>query len=314
VNDSLCPVCGEELCSVLRPLDGDEYQCDCPNCGRYRIEGLLKDTIADEFRAKRHGERILSHAIRQMTGRARLPLVDIDLAKRILRERELPSPSEQAENVILWYGREIGAPGEYLTSAPGTHAAIFGTAGKENFKFVFTNLEEQGLMLVKWQNPGLLATLTFQGWERYEQIRVTRPFSRTAFMAMPFEDQTLDEVFTDCLKPGVKDAGFDLLRLDEKPVAGSIDDRLRVEIRRARFLIADLTNGNQGAYWEAGFAEGLGKPVIYTCEYEYFREHKTHFDTNHLHTVIWNRSELAKARQALTVTIRATLPDEADMG
>jgi nucleoside 2-deoxyribosyltransferase len=59
--------------------------------------------------------------------------------------------------------------------------------------------------------------------------------------------------------------GFKLTRLDDDPKAGIIDDRLRVEIRTSRFLIADLTHENRGAYWEAGFAEGDGKPVIYTC-------------------------------------------------
>ena len=73
------------------------------------------------------------------------------------------------------------------------------------------------------------------------------------------------------LMPAVASAGFDLVRLDEDPQAGSIDERLRVEIRKSRFLVADLTHGNPGAYWEAGFAEGLGKPVIYTCEKDDFR-------------------------------------------
>ena len=59
------------------------------------------------------------------------------------------------------------------------------------------------------------------------------------------------------------------------PKAGLIDDRLRVEIRTSRFLIADLTHENAGAYWEAGFAEGLGKPVIYTCEKSKFDTAKT---------------------------------------
>jgi len=33
--------------------------------------------------------------------------------------------------------------------------------------------------------------------------------------------------------------------------------RMRLEIRRSRFAVVDLTHGNRGAYWEAGFAEGL---------------------------------------------------------
>ena len=39
-----------------------------------------------------------------------------------------------------------------------------------------------------------------------------------------------------------------------------------VEIRRARFLLAELTGDNSGVYWEAGYATGLGRPVFYTCQ------------------------------------------------
>ena len=95
------------------------------------------------------------------------------------------------------------------------------------------------------------------------------------------------------------------------PKAGLIDDRLRVEIRTSRFLIADLTHENAGAYWEAGFAEGLGKPVIYTCEKSKFDTAKTHFDTNHHLTVFWSTDEFPSFEEKLKATIRATVPDEA---
>ena len=104
-----------------------------------------------------------------------------------------------------------------------------------------------------------------------------------------------------------------MFRLDEQPQAGLIDDRLRLEIRRSRFLVADLTRASNGAYWEAGYAEGLGKPVIYTCERTEFQKHGTHFDTNHLHTVIWEESDLKTAGDRLALTIRTTLPDEAKL-
>ncbi len=48
-----------------------------------------------------------------------------------------------------------------------------------------------------------------------------------------------------------------------------------VQIRDAKFVIADLTHGNDGAYWEAGYAEGLGKPVAYICEKEEFKKRAT---------------------------------------
>ena len=104
-------------------------------------------------------------------------------------------------------------------------------------------------------------------------------------------------------------------RLDDDPRAGLIDDRLRVEIRACRFLIADLSHANKGAYWEAGYAEGLGKPVIYTCDNTVFDDpenpNKPHFDTNHHLTITWDREKPQEAAEKLKATIRATFPDAA---
>jgi hypothetical protein len=103
--------------------------------------------------------------------------------------------------------------------------------------------------------------------------------------------------------------------LTDRQPAGLIDDQLRVALRRSRFVIADLTHGNNGAYWEAGFAEGLGRPVIYTCREKEWEDgnQKTHFDTNHLVTVIWDPQRPNDAAERLTAIIRATLPDEAKL-
>jgi nucleoside 2-deoxyribosyltransferase len=95
--------------------------------------------------------------------------------------------------------------------------------------------------------------------------------------------------------------------------AGLIDDQLRVALRTARFVIADLTHGNKGAYWEAGFAEGLGRPVIYTCRKKEWIDGKSHFDTSHLNTIISDPENLEDAETRLAATIRATLPAEAKM-
>ena len=117
------------------------------------------------------------------------------------------------------------------------------------------------------------------------------------------------------IKDAVSKTGFEIRRLDEEKRAGLIDDKLRVEIRRSKFLIADLSDENNGAYWEAGYAEGLGMQVIYICEEEKFEQKKTHFDTNHHLTVQWKNDpeSLQKFAEELKATIRATFPAEAKM-
>ena len=126
-------------------------------------------------------------------------------------------------------------------------------------------------------------------------------------MAMPFDKKIIDNLFHEYQYASEK-AGFVLIKNDDNKKAGSIDDKIRVNILNSKFIIAELTHGNQGAYWEAGYAEGLGKPVIYSCKKKTFDEKKTHFDTNHLHTVLWEEGKLEEAADELKSVIRATLP------
>ena len=152
-------------------------------------------------------------------------------------------------------------------------------------------------------------TLTFKGWEHYETLLKGRESYRKAFMAMAFGHSDLDRIVDEVFREAVRQTGFELHRLDDSPRAGLIDDRLRIEIQSADFVIADLTHDNLGAYWEAGYAEGLGKPVIYTCEETKFTSEKTHFDTNHHLTVTWDKGAPNGAAEDLKATIRATLPE-----
>ena len=170
---------------------------------------------------------------------------------------------------------------------------------------------------MKSRNSGFLKPLELQltmaGWQRYEALKHAQVESRTALMAMKFGEDELNQVVNDWFKPAVKAADFELRILTDGQPAGLIDDQLRVALRTVRFVIADLTHGSNGAYWEAGFAEGLGRPVIYTCRKEEWGANKSHFDTSHLNTIIWDPENLQDAAVRLKATIRATLPAEAKM-
>ena len=201
-----------------------------------------------------------------------------------------------------------------MTLFSGTLQAKIGASEEENVKFIMHSATEQGLLFKDLVTRyGYDTCLTMDGWKKFQKLQRKVKTSRTAFMAMPFRYDNVTQMVDTVFRPAVAETGFTLKRVDDAPKAGSIDDRMRVEIRMCRFLIADLTYGNQGAYWEAGYAEGLGKKVIYTCEETFFDEKKTHFDTNHHQTVVWDSAEPDKAAEQLKATIRATLPFEAKM-
>ena len=229
----------------------------------------------------------------------------------------MPTPQQQADALVSWAGEnqpasfefaEISAPA--LAALIGLQIAPRGDGG--GLGWLFDQLKDLNLFKTTDRGGGRIGILlTMDGWKRYEELRVKHAESRTAFMAMKFNDNELSRVVAECFKPAVSRAGFTLRLLTDEQPAGLIDNQLRAAIIGSRFLISDLTYGNQGAYWEAGFAEGLGLPVIYTCKAASWAASKTHFDTNHMVTIVWDPGNLMTASNELTATIRATLRAEA---
>ena len=218
------------------------------------------------------------------------------------------SPAVQAMNIIRYIGDEVSRtnmPIGQLSNIPDT---VF-------FSKLLEELENRGLVKTtgepvrSFQGTTFLdVNLTLDGWEKYEEEKRGQFRGNYGFIAMQFGDSELDPFVKNVVKPAVKEGiGYDLVDMRDVAQAGVIDNILRTQIRDAAFLIVDLTHDNPGAYWEAGYAEGLGKPVIYICEKKKFDEKKTHFDTNHCTTVIWSKDDTEGFKQALTATLRRSL-------
>jgi hypothetical protein len=310
-----CPICGNPLepADDLGPKKGDYEFFNCAHsCGRFKISRSLLKSLPKLLQEDGNRVFLLSHFLRKMQDGKEIPYLDSYLIEKVFRIT-LPSLPDQSKYLVLWLGNH-SLPGERIEESFEFFQSVMGATSIPGTHFVIDHLVDSEYVSAEMYGSGECELgLSMKGWEYYDQLNRGAIVSRKAFMAMQFGDEELDAVFENYFKPAVKATGFDLVRLDEKPQAGLIDDRLRVEIRTSRFLIADLTHENRGAYWEAGFAEGLGKPVIYTCEKSKFRTHKTHFDTNHHETVVWEKEKLEEAADKLKVTIRATLPDEAVM-
>ncbi len=314
MSENLCRVCGLELTD--QGHNGDVYQFQCKRCGSYRLTGSAKAVVWNQLAEDDARRAILSHALRRMQrGSHDWPLLDTSNLKQIIEHSQLPKPSEQADNLILWIGDSVRGADDSVIGECEEVQAIMGGHRPETVFYVANHLESNGLIsyeridTTKSIGP-LRFQLRFEGWSAYDQLKQQVSDSRIAFMAMQFGDAELTEVVDEVFRLAVASTGFELRVLTDEPKAGLIDDRLRVEIRRSRFLIADITHTNPGAYWEAGFAEGLGKPVIYTCEKGKFDEGASHFDTNHHLTVMWH-DDWERVAEDLKATIRATLPSEA---
>jgi len=308
-KEEVCPICLTSLWDSAQPLSGAEHIV-CLRCGEYHLTGGAQSRLQYQDPKAR---AVLSHAVRRLQeSSSSPPLVTEELAHHLLQSGSLPSPAQQAENFILWLGQKSRSLGDAILLETTPLTAIIGALSESGVQFLLNELRNQNLFVGDTAN-GDLITLTLKGWERYTALQKGQSRSRKGFMAMARKNEALTEIFFNYFKPAVQAAGFELIRVDEPPPAGLIDAHLRNEIRTSRFLVADLTDQNAGAYWEAGFAEGLGKPVIYTCEKEVFDQNNTHFDTKYFHTVLWTKDNPAEAGHKLKDTIRATLPAEAKL-
>ncbi|MFA5016532.1 MAG: hypothetical protein WC504_03230 [Methylobacter sp.] len=316
-----CPVCNRVLKKTVVSDSGrDETAFSCHQCGNFVLSGTLIATLPSILQKNKNADVKISHALRMMQRVNKKVELSTSTIDAIL-EKPLPRPQEQADLLIRWIAEHSDSPGDQVSLDPiEDHLSIIGAKTEEGVVLVLSHLIKVGFVngeLIKYSDgtkgSGELA-LSFDGWNYYETLLKGGVTYRKAFMAMQFGDPDLNAVLENVFKPSVKMSGFDLFKLDDAPQAGLIDDRLRVEIQSSDFLIADLTHANNGAYWEAGYAEGLGKPVIYTCEKEQFDSpQKTHFDTNHHLTVVWDKNAPELAGDLLKATIRATLPQLAKL-
>ncbi len=120
---------------------------------------------------------------------------------------------------------------------------------------------------------------------------------KLVFVAMPFA-QEFDDVYQFGIYSTVRRCGFVCERIDESFYAGNMVDRIMDGIRRAEFVIADLTAERPNVYLEVGYAWGLNRPVILTAR----EGERLHFDLSHHKCIFY--PTIGKLADQLENTIR----------
>ncbi|MEO6593711.1 MAG: hypothetical protein ABIP94_03040 [Planctomycetota bacterium] len=131
--------------------------------------------------------------------------------------------------------------------------------------------------------------LTTDGLLRLEEISRSTVLNTQVFVAMWF-DKSTDDLYAHGLEPAIREAGYVPFRVDrDKPHGERIDAKIMVDIRRSRALVADATGLRPSVFFEAGVADGLGKPVIWTVRKDHLKD--LPFDTRQLLHVVWETPE-----------------------
>lgn len=88
------------------------------------------------------------------------------------------------------------------------------------------------------------------------------------------------------------------IRIDREAPMGSLVERIKEEIQRADFVVADLTDGRPSCYFEVGYAEALDMPVLFVASRESVmspgEDTRVHFDIHQNVQFFGNHDELGK--------------------
>lgn len=165
-----------------------------------------------------------------------------------------------------------------------------------------TMLKEAGLLAIGKEFYHISA----EGWKRIDVLQNKQRETRQGFIAMAFRDET--KSIREAFRSAIIDSGFAARVIDEKEHNNQIVPEIFFEIERSKFVVVDVTYPNYGAYYEAGYAQALGKQVIICCREEEFKNNDTrpHFDISQRSMIVWKDEEdlVARLKRRIEATVK----------
>lgn len=290
--------------------------------GRYRIDSnaqheLQQPDTTDELRKK-----VSWWLASQRRQDVEIPLVTRHVLSP-LQEQPMLHPSERAE-WLLWYLADrtsrigqpfwLSIPDERLRpgmpqeaplhpndpiyqSTPFYHGVLAATQSEsmeEIRELAHHLIEKQALrdVSIRTVRGDMRVRVAVAGFEELRQ-RTQAPAYDQAFVAM-WLAQSIRHIYDKGIKPAIEDAGYRPYLIIRDPSVNKIDDAIIANIRQSKFMVADLTHGDDGhrgsVYYEAGYAEGLGLQVIRTCRSDLIDANSLAFDTRQHNHIGWDKN------------------------
>lgn len=253
---------------------------------------------------------ILNNKFPKEFGQVESAILNNEKLEEIIRESIIPiTPDAKMENLLSYLHSLQDYEGAIIEfpQISSDHLAkkLYFKNYKELTFYLFTLLHKgyiEGRNRSTKEGPDLgNIYLTYEGLSKVIDILESGTKSDKCFVAMSFSDSLRET--REAIKISISNAGYHPILIDEIHYDAdvTINDALIAEIKKCKFLVADFTQHKHGVYFEAGFALGLKRPVIYLCQEDEFA--KTHFDTNHYPHIIY--SSLDSLQESLENKIQA---------
>lgn len=225
-----------------------------------------------------------------------IPRID-QYVLELTKSRRRMTVSKRLEAALFFLGRRTKRLGDLVELIGDSNPAMEFCAETESqspreILTLLKMLEARSLVEGTFYVSGEISVRpTVEGWLEIERLGEKKSESTQVFVAMWFSD-IMERAYVEGIAPAISELGYKPLRIDKKEHNNKIDDEIIAEIRRSRFLVADFTcepeKARGGVYFEAGFAQGLGIPVIWTCKDTSFKY--LHFDTRQYAHIVWKES------------------------
>ena len=302
MSQASCILCQRHVQRDLEGPERDAYFYGCEVCGRFVVTRQFEVNVRNSDPEENSLLPYLSADTRQATEAGEIVTVTTANWRDFAIGHKSTTVSQKLTRLLQYLGNASSFAGASVRLDFARAAPLFDAVSDAEVNYLVDSLGiRNDIIGVEHFAGGKAVKVTPDGWARLEPTG-SGGIPGRGFVAMSF-DSSMDDAYASGIRPGAKDAGFDALRVDSSHHNEKICDKMLAEIRLAQFVVADFTRQRAGVYFEAGFAMGLGRPVIFTCRSDDF-EH-VHFDTRQYNHIVWETP--AELRAKLADRIRATI-------
>jgi len=299
---SKCPLCLSTAgVSVLRD-SSEKIRVQCPRCGAYRMTWEAESVLGDsDMQSVLY---LLSGVTRRAWEQDQPLYIQKDRIDELISVARPPQDIFDSVDRLMQIAKARMTPysDEVVLSANDDYPLLF-APNSRSFASVVQRCDS--LNLIESRGGEGKYRFTGEGWEYAKRLHVAEPGIRNAFVAMWF-DETLKDAWLEGFYPALDDLGMEPIRVDLHEHNDKIDDYVISSIRDSGLLIADFTGCRPNVYFEAGFAMGLARTVIWSCRSDGMEKIERHVDTRQYSHVVWE--DPADLKEKLILRIKATYP------
>ncbi len=283
-----CKICESPSNNFEEDLRSGIFFFTCPQCGYYQIteeafEDINLESITEDDKT------LFSGHIRNNSNRENFLLLNTEMLLKIpeivLSYKRL-TVMEKVDSVLKYLGKEAVTLTDFVDIYLNDYARFF-LFKPNSLVTIIDFLRKQKYIRIQDKTDHYTCKLTIEGWGKYEKLKEINVYSKKVFVAFGFNTDFAEGLFKTVQSACYECNEFNAVKSDPSQHDEKICDKIIADIKESRFIVADFTGQNQGVYYEAGYAMGLGIPVIRTCREDEVDNKKLHFDTRQYSHISW---------------------------